>query len=446
MTSHKDYRLDQLGIPSQYEADELERDLNVRFDLFAYNDREVWVQQNAYLDAYAYNRTVSDSADAAGVPVSIAQNWEYHNTLGFKRRLEIADLRFSDSLQVLALERVREPNAPASLLIELLRAHIPEKFSSNGHVCDTSKADEQLFFYSQDAQRELEAGHPTLRAIAEGTYHPRRRSRSHDEPSYTDTPSADAASNPADEPPAVNPPIPSPVLGEGGGEGKSTHSVRPEPVEGQFPSPTRHSRERGNPQDVSPHSIESDHDTSSSVGADVERAHDPSASSAPSAVNSPLPSARPEPVEGQFPSPTRHSRERTSPRTPIRGGNPQDISPDSIESDQDASSSHETPFPLPDDDIEPVDPDEVAFFNLSPEERKTTPNPSAPSAANPPNLSVRPEPVEGQFPSPTRHSRERGNPQTDRPNSTGPRLIASLFQKARPNPNDDHDTFPVKRF
>ena len=424
MTSHKDYRLDQLGIISQYEADELERDLNVRFDRFTYNDREVWVQQNAYLDAYAHNGAVSDSADMAGVPVSIAQNWEYHNTLGFKRRLEIADLRFSDGLQILALERVREPNAPAALLIELLRAHIPEKFSSNGHVCDTSKADELLSRYSENANRELEAGHPTLRAIANGTYQPRSRLRSHDDPSYTGTPSADAASDPAHDPSAPS-------------------------------ASTRHSRERGNPQDLSPHAIESDQDASSSheapfplpdddiepvdpdevaffnlppseredgshpnlsptdtpsVGAGFKPAHDASAPSTSPAVNSPLPSVRPEPVEGQSPSPTRHSRAR---------GNPQDVSPNSIESDHDTSSSHEAPFPLPDDDIEPVDPDEVAFFNLPPEERKTTPNPSAssaPSAVNPP--------------APKRPSRP----------------FATLFQKTRPNPNDNHDTFPIKRF
>ena len=357
MTSHKDYRLDQLGITSQYEADELERDLNVRFDLFAYNDREVWVQQNAYLDAYARNRAVSDSADVAGVPVSIAQNWEYHNTLGFNRRLEIADLRFSDGLQVLALERVREPNAPAALLIELLRAHIPEKFSSNGHVCDTSKADEQRFFYSQDAKRELEAGHPGLSAIADGTYQPPSRSRSHDDSSYTDTPSADAASNPAHNPSAPsapstpNPPTPSPVLGEslprtgygGGGEGDT---------------PTRHSREHGNPQDAHPHSFESD---------------------------------------------------------------------------------HETPFPLPDDDIEPVDPDEVAFFNLPPSEREDTSHP---------NLSPADTPSVGAGFKPAHDPSASSAPSAVNPPAPKPpaRLIASLFQKARPNPNDDHDTFPVKRF
>ena len=179
MTSHKDHRLDQLGIASQDEADELQRELGIRFDQFTYHDRKVWNQQNSYLQAHARTRTVSDSADMAGVTVSTAQAWKYLDTLGFTHRLEIADLRFSDSLQVTALERAREPDAPASLLIALLRAHIPEKYSANGHLCDTSKSDELLFHYRQDAQRELAAGHPTLRAIANGTYQPPHNSSSH---------------------------------------------------------------------------------------------------------------------------------------------------------------------------------------------------------------------------------------------------------------------------
>ena len=185
MTSHKDHQLDQLGINSQYEADELERELDIRFDRFSYHGREAWVQQNAYLDAYANTRAVSNAADTAGVTVPTAQAWKFLNTLGFKRRLEIADLRFSDSLQVMALERAREPDAPASLLIALLRAHIPEKFSSNGHTCDTSKADELLFHYSQDAKRELDAGHPTFRAIANGTYQPPNRHTGEEPASYS---------------------------------------------------------------------------------------------------------------------------------------------------------------------------------------------------------------------------------------------------------------------
>ena len=112
MTSHKDHRLDQLGIASQDEADELQRELGIRFDQFTYHDRKVWNQQNSYLQAHARTRTVSDSADLAGVTVSTAQAWKYLDTLGFTHRLEIADLRFSDSLQVTALERARETRRP----------------------------------------------------------------------------------------------------------------------------------------------------------------------------------------------------------------------------------------------------------------------------------------------------------------------------------------------
>ena len=202
MTSHKDHRLDQLGIASQEEASELQRELGIRFDRFTYLDRKVWNQQNAYLEAHARTRTVSDSADLAGVTVSTAQAWKYLDTLGFTRRLEIADLRFSDSLQVMALDRAREPDAPASLLIALLRAHIPEKYSSNGHLCDTSKSDELLFHYRQDAQRELAAGHPTLRAIANGTYQP---------PSQRNLSSADTPSVGAGFKPAL---VPSPTMEE----------------------------------------------------------------------------------------------------------------------------------------------------------------------------------------------------------------------------------------
>ena len=115
MTSHKDHRLDQLGITSQDEADELQRELGIRFDRFTYHDRKVWNQQNSYLQAHARTRTVSDSADLAGVTISTAQAWKYLDTLGFTRRLEIADLRFSDRLQVMALDarkRTRRPSVP----------------------------------------------------------------------------------------------------------------------------------------------------------------------------------------------------------------------------------------------------------------------------------------------------------------------------------------------
>ena len=371
MTSHKDYRLDQLGITSQYEADELERELDIRFDQFTYHDREVWVQQNAYLDAYAHTRTVTDSADVSGVTVSTAQAWKFLNILGFKRRLEIADLRFSDGLQITALERAREPDAPASLLIALLRAHIPEKFSANGHLCDTSKADEILFRFSQNAMQEKNAGHPTFRAIANGTYQP----RSSRNLSHSDTPSVGAGFEPA-------------------------HDLY-------------------HPEEDLSHPILS-----------------PSASSAPSApsaVNPPTP-------------PNRHTGEGTSPRTPIRGRYPENAHPDSNESDQEISSAHEAPTGLPHDDIPPVDPDEVAYFNLSPSEKENTQNPSAVNPNSPLPSWERARVRVNRTPQNPESSTQ--NPSaSSAPSAVNPptRPIASIYQKAR-RPQHDPNTFKVKRF
>ena len=376
MTSHKDCQLDRLGITSQQEADELERELDIHFDQFTHYDREVWVQQNAYLDAYALNRTVTESADMAGVTVSNAQGWTYLNTLGFKRRLEIADLRFSDNLQVMALERAREPDAPASLLIALLRAHIPEKFSSNGHVCDTSKADELLFHFSQDALREKNAGHPTFRAIANGTYQPRP-------PRRNSSPTMPSAASPPTQ------------TNRHTGGGRYPEIAHLDSIQSDQEISSSHEPPSGLPHDdIQP--VDSDEVAYYNLSpSDRKNTPHPSAPAAHSAVYPPAQT-------------NRHTG---------GGRYPENAHPDSIESDQEISSSHEPPSGLPHDDIQPVDSDEVAYYNLSPSDRKNTPHPSAvnrpaPSAANRPQR----------------------------------RPIASLFQKARRNPDNDHNTFKVKRF
>ena len=165
---YKDLRLDELGIASDEEAEELEFELAVRFEEFTPKDRKTWLQQNTYLEFFSRIGTVSSAARESGVTVYKAQTWKFDNVLGFTRRLEVADLTFNDRLKEKALRRASDPKAPATLLIELLRAYIPEEFSRNGHKCDTSKADELLRHFREDARRELEAGHPRLRKIAEG--------------------------------------------------------------------------------------------------------------------------------------------------------------------------------------------------------------------------------------------------------------------------------------
>ena len=120
----------ELGITSQQQAAELERDLGVRFDDFTPEDCETWNLQTAYLDRFSRTRAVSLAADDASVSIRTARQWQAENALGFNNRLELAVLRYTDMLEVMLLQRTQEPDSPPSLLMMLLRAHMPEKYGS----------------------------------------------------------------------------------------------------------------------------------------------------------------------------------------------------------------------------------------------------------------------------------------------------------------------------
>ena len=59
----------EIGITSQQQAAELERDLGVRFVDFTPEDCETWNLQTAYLDQFSRTRAVSLAADKAGISI-----------------------------------------------------------------------------------------------------------------------------------------------------------------------------------------------------------------------------------------------------------------------------------------------------------------------------------------------------------------------------------------
>ena len=170
--NYRDYynklRLDELGVPSDEEVGELEYELELRFQDFTHTDRKTWLRQNAYLEHFSETGTATSAARKADVTVNTAQRWERDNVLGFTRRLEVATLAFTDGLQEKALLRASDPDAPVTLLIELLRSNIPEKFSTRGRKPDAPDPYEPLRRFRENARYEMEAGHPDLRKIAEG--------------------------------------------------------------------------------------------------------------------------------------------------------------------------------------------------------------------------------------------------------------------------------------
>ena len=171
--------LESLGIASPFDAIELERVLGISFKEFTPQHCDVWRNQTVYLYQYALTHAVSKAARMAGVTIYTAQRWQTDNILGFNRRMEVALLEFTDEVEVMLLEHVREPESSPMLLAMLLRAQMPEKYgparrssAPRDNHCDhdpqpTTSHDDQTSL--ADLRRELE---DLKRQTAVGERHP----------------------------------------------------------------------------------------------------------------------------------------------------------------------------------------------------------------------------------------------------------------------------------
>ena len=158
--------LESLGIASPFDAIELESVLGISFKEFTPQHCDVWRNQTVYLYEYALTHAVSKAARMAGVTIYTAQRWQTDNILGFNRRMEVALLEFTDEVEVMLLESVREPESSPMLLAMLLRAQMPEKYgparrssAPRDNHCDhdpqpTTSHDDQMSL--ADLRRELE--------------------------------------------------------------------------------------------------------------------------------------------------------------------------------------------------------------------------------------------------------------------------------------------------
>ena len=142
--------LKKLGIPSPRHAAEIERDLGIRFSDFTPEHCDTWKEQTLYLYQFAMTRTTTHAARTAGITLAAARQWRSDNTLGFNQRLDDAVLEYTDDMEVLFLERTRQPDSPTSFMTTLLRAQMPEKYGparrstpSRDNHCDHDRGDDQ---------------------------------------------------------------------------------------------------------------------------------------------------------------------------------------------------------------------------------------------------------------------------------------------------------------
>ena len=142
--------LKKLGIPSPRHAADLERELGIRFSDFTPEHCDTWTEQTLYLYQFAQTRTTTHAARTAGITLAAARQWQSDNTLGFNQRLDDAVLEYTDDMEVLFLERTRQPDSPTSFMTTLLRAQMPEKYGparrstpSRDNHCDHDRGDDQ---------------------------------------------------------------------------------------------------------------------------------------------------------------------------------------------------------------------------------------------------------------------------------------------------------------
>ena len=120
--------LKTLGFNSEDDAEAAEWALGIRFSDFTPEDRRTWRLQELCLKQYALMPDYERAARRAGVTVGDVRAWEHYNVLGFVKRMEVAELEFSDAIKLILLEMAKKPDSPPLLLSWLLHMHMPEKF------------------------------------------------------------------------------------------------------------------------------------------------------------------------------------------------------------------------------------------------------------------------------------------------------------------------------
>jgi hypothetical protein len=105
--------------------------------------RRVRAKQDAFLSHYILDGTIKNSAKSIGVDRSTVYKWSRDDISGFRDRFIEAQEDFGDSLEEIAISRVKEqkPGDNPVLLITLLNAHKPEKYRRTGNI-DSSQSKE----------------------------------------------------------------------------------------------------------------------------------------------------------------------------------------------------------------------------------------------------------------------------------------------------------------
>jgi len=120
------------------------RDSGVDLSALDGQKRKQALNQYAFLQSYAINGTITNSAKIVGITPQAVHLWKEQDALGFNARFLKAVEAFADGLEDIAMARIKEPQGNRGsdvLLLAMLNAHKPEKYRTGIVVVDeTPKA------------------------------------------------------------------------------------------------------------------------------------------------------------------------------------------------------------------------------------------------------------------------------------------------------------------
>jgi len=114
---------------------ELATDLNT----LSNTQRRIHQTQEHFLKMYARCGTILNAAKASGISRPTVYAWQKKDTLGFATRFQLAKEEYRESLEALAMSRLKDPKGNQGsdlLLMAMLNARWPERYRQNGESKD----------------------------------------------------------------------------------------------------------------------------------------------------------------------------------------------------------------------------------------------------------------------------------------------------------------------
>jgi hypothetical protein len=114
------------------------------------------VNQDVFCDAFAVEGSMTRAAAVANIDITTPYKWMDNDIHGFREKLQLAQLRFRESLQDIAMDRIREPQGNRGsdgLLSHMLNANWPEKYRQDAKPVDDAAL--VVARQTRDAIREL---------------------------------------------------------------------------------------------------------------------------------------------------------------------------------------------------------------------------------------------------------------------------------------------------